>query len=344
MQTGLEISTDFVDEIVLPLLRREVPRDMDKIAVAVVGTGSDVLGLDDSISRDHHWGPRANVMYCGRDDVGLPQRIDVALLKCPREYREFGVEINNATMTGLCSSEVESYLSASLGGRKIPPQKDTEWLDLCEVDLFQATSGTVVHDGPGELTRLRQEIQYYPDTIWRKKIADWCMYLSGRDSPYNFHRVSKRGDELTGRIYLAMYTKRVMEFCFAINKQYAPYTKWLNVLMRRLPKYVAPVAPMLDELTELTDARAKVMKQVEINFYFALVLAELGLTSKPVKREFDESLTDLTLYYSAAEIYRTLPVEYLDFSFNQIENWEPVARKAILDPNDFVQKADEDPS
>lgn len=338
MATGLEISTDFINEVVLPLLNREMPDDIGRVAVAITGTGSDVLGLDDDISRDHHWGPRATVMFLKKGAAELQEKIDGVLAKCPKKFREFNVEHDLASMTGLCSCEVERFFSNYLGDHRFPPRNDADWLDLCEVDLFHVTSGRVVYDGAGELTRLRREMSYYPDAIWQKRIADWCMFLSGRDSPYNFHRVSKRGDELTGRIYMAMYTKRVMEFCFIINRQYAPYTKWLNRLMRRLPEHVDRVVPMLDELLELKDARAKVMLQVEINYYFAEVLSELGLTSRPERQAFDESLTDLTLYNSAAQIYRKLPVEYLDSSFNQVEHWEAMARKAILDPNDFVQK------
>ena len=338
MPTGLEISTDFIDEVVLPLLKKELPGDFEKLAVAVIGTGSDVLGLDDNISRDHHWGPRATVMYLKKDGADMRPKIAVALEKSPEKFRDFTVSVGIATMTGLCCAEMESYFTDVLSVSTIPPTRDADWLDLCEVDLFHVTIGKVVYDGPGELTRLRNELRYYPDRIWKKRVADWCMYLSGRDSPYNYHRVSKRGDELTGRIYMAMYVKRAMEFCFILNRQYAPYTKWLNRLMRSLPKYGGEVASMLDELESMAIPREKVMKQIEINYYFADALAELELTDTPIRREFDEGLTDLALYYSAAEIYRTLPVEYLDVSFNQIECWEKVARKAILDPEDFVQK------
>lgn len=341
MSTGLDISIDFINDVVLPLLNDGLGDDVTKVAVAVIGSGSDVLGLDDDISRDHHWGPRANVMYLRKDAADVTPKIDAALAQCPKEYRQYAVTVDISHISGLCSSELESYLHDLMGGQPIPPKSAEDWLNLCEVDLFHATGGTVVYDGPGVLTDLRQKLDYYPDIIWKKRIADWCMYLSGRDSPYNFHRVSKRGDEITGRIYMAMYTKRAMEFCFILNRRYAPYTKWLNKMMRSLPKYGDRVASLLDQLISLSEARAKVMKQIEINYYFADVLAELGLTGTPKRMPFDESLTDLALYYSAADIYRTLPIEFLDVSFNQIEHWEPMARKAILDPKDFVQKKGE---
>ena len=66
---GASISLEFIESVLLPVLKESCPDDFDRLAVAVVGTGSDVLGLDDEISRDHHWGPRANVLYL-RQDAG----------------------------------------------------------------------------------------------------------------------------------------------------------------------------------------------------------------------------------------------------------------------------------
>ena len=70
-------------------------------------------------------------------------------------------------------------------------------------------------------------------------------------------------------------------------------------------------------------------------------LAELGLTAPPVRREFDEGLTDLTLYDSAAQIYSTIPAELFAPSFNQIELWERMAREVLFDTNDYFQSSRE---
>ena len=65
---------------------------------------------------------------------------------------------------------------------------------------------------------------------------------------------------------------------------------------------------------------------IDANYVLADAIADLGLTDKPIRREFDDGLTDLTLYFSAARIYDSLPDELLGPSFNQIEHWEKMAR------------------
>jgi len=341
MVSGLQISVDFCREVVMPWLRHELGDDFDRVAVAVIGTGSDVLGLDDDLSRDHHWSPRANTMLCRADaDRLLPRLVAALENRPPDNFRDYSIRYDRTGMLGLCANVVEDFFARFLGTDQLP-RTDADWLALCEVDLSHVTSGAIVHDGPGELTRRREHLAYYPDAIWKKRIADWCMYITGREAPYNYNRAVKRADELTGLIYLGQYFKRVMEMCYMLNRRYGPYTKWLNRTFRRLPKYVDRIAPGLDAVLAETDGRRRVFQMVEVNRIIAEALHDLGLTGAPRPRPFDESLTDLTLYDSAVEIYRTLPPGLLAPSFNQIELWEKFAREVLFDPEDYFVKLQE---
>jgi hypothetical protein len=338
---GAAISREFIEAILLPQLKESFPDDFERLAVAIVGTGSDVVGLDDEVSRDHHWGPRANVLYL-REDAGRFKRRLVAALdeKLPRKFRGFEVHVNIGNMTGICASAVEDFFERFLHTDKLP-LCDLDWLSLCEVDLFHVTAGEVVYDGPGEFTRRRQALAYYPENVWKKRVADWCMYVTGRDAPYNIHRVSKRGDDLTCTIYFGLCVKRLMELCFALNRRYAPYTKWLNRTYRSLPRFGPELAALIDEALEETSWKKRVRMLIEANYVVANALAELGLTAVPVRREFDEGLSDLTLYDSAAQIYSQIPEELFAPSFNQIELWERMAREVLFDTNDYFQSSRE---
>lgn len=333
--TGLEISRQFISDALLPFLRKSLPKLYDRLAVAVVGTGSDVLGWDDEISRDHHWGPRANVMYLREDAERVrPQLQEVLATQLPEKYQGFAVRVNIGNLTGVCSCAVEDFFARFLG-REGLPQSDLEWIQLCEVDLFHVTAGRVMYDGPGKLSEWRSYLSYYPDNVWKKRLADWCMYITGREAPYNLHRVSKRDDDLTCMIYFGLCLKRLMELTFTLNRQYAPYTKWLNRTFRTLPHFAAELAPLVDDAWAARSWNKRVRILIDANYVVADALAELGLTAPPKRRAFDESLTDLSLYDSAAQIYSSLPEELFQPSFNQIELWERMAREVLFDTNDY---------
>ncbi len=334
-RSGLEISKEFISTLLLPLLQDTLPDFYDRLSVSVVGTGSDVLGFDDEISRDHHWGPRANVMYLREDREQIEQPLRAVLSeKLPDTFQGYEVHANIGNLTGVCQATIEDFFERFLGTDQLP-QQDVDWTALCEVDLFHVTAGEVVYDGLGELTRRREILAYYPDNVWKKRLADWCMYVTGRDAPYNLHRMAKRGDDLTCMFYFSLCVKRLMELCFALNRQYAPYTKWLNHSFRSLPQYANHLAPMIDDALAASDWNSRVRILIEANYVIADALADLKLTDTPRRREFDESLTDLSLYDSAAQIYGKLPKELFPSSFNQIELWEKMAREVLFDTNDY---------
>ncbi len=330
LESGRAISQRFIHECLWPLLGRELPGSTNRLAIAIIGIGSDVTGLDDEISRDHHWGPRANILILPEDTQDLVPQVESVLARSlPKSFEGFPIHVDNTIMTGVCCSAIDRFFEYFLGTAKLP-QSNADWISLTEVDLYHVTSGLVAIDEPGEITRRRDHLSYYPDVVWKKRIADWCMYITGRDAPYNMHRVIRRDDLVTARIYRAAYCKQVMELCFALNRQYSPYTKWLNRLYRGLPRFVDEIAPLIDDIITCDDFERAVQQMISANYVLAEAIATLGLASPPVRKEFDDSLTALTLYDSAAEIYSTVPSNLVPYSFNRTEMWERLVRDALF--------------
>ena len=56
---GLKLAELFYEEAVKPILEGKFPRLI--YAAARLGYGSEVLGYDDEMSRDHDWGPRFTI-------------------------------------------------------------------------------------------------------------------------------------------------------------------------------------------------------------------------------------------------------------------------------------------
>ena len=50
---GIELSRGFYIEYGMPMLKKSFPELLDKIAVGLVGHGSECFGFDDDISKEH---------------------------------------------------------------------------------------------------------------------------------------------------------------------------------------------------------------------------------------------------------------------------------------------------
>ena len=60
---ALELSRRYYFDCCEPVLRREVPELLPRLAAGLVGEGSDCFGYDDELSRDHDWGLRVCLFF-----------------------------------------------------------------------------------------------------------------------------------------------------------------------------------------------------------------------------------------------------------------------------------------
>lgn len=58
---AIELGRDFFHEVVRPAMERGCPRHLEAAACGRFGMGSECLGMDDAVSRDHHWGPKVDL-------------------------------------------------------------------------------------------------------------------------------------------------------------------------------------------------------------------------------------------------------------------------------------------
>jgi hypothetical protein len=70
---GLKLSKLFYQKEVRPILNKEYPKL--RYSAAVIGWGSEVLGFDTDISRDHHSGPRVLLFLSDKDYPELKDKI-----------------------------------------------------------------------------------------------------------------------------------------------------------------------------------------------------------------------------------------------------------------------------
>lgn len=244
--SGLELSRRYFQEAVQPLLAEHLPGL--KHSAALIGYGSDVIGLDDARSRDHMWGPR---MVLFLSEAGFPEQrasVDTVLRRgLPRVFCGYPTSFGEPDKEGVrlmaaagSGSEIDhlvelwtipAYFEKEIGWDTRSAPSAAEWLSFSEHKLLTLTSGGVWHDDLG-LAQVRARLAYYPDPLWRYILAAQWMKI-GQEEPF-VGRTVEAGDELGSRILAARLVEAVVVLAFILEKTYAPYSKWLGTCFRSL--------------------------------------------------------------------------------------------------------------
>ena len=202
---GAELGRRFYADVVRPLLDAAFPGL--PYAAAHLGEGSDVLGYDTAMSRDHEWGP-AVTLFLRDADVGqvpairalLAERIPATFLGYPTGYAPLRDDpIHVAMETGGPARRVESRrcgrsAGSSWAGIRPDPLTVADWLSFPTQQLMHVTAGPVHYDGVGELTRLRERLAWYPVDLWRYLLAAGWTRLGQEE--HLMGRAGYAGDEL----------------------------------------------------------------------------------------------------------------------------------------------------
>ncbi|WP_193336733.1 DUF4037 domain-containing protein [Devosia beringensis] len=242
---GIELSRRFYGDIVRPWLA-EVAPDLQHSA-ALIGYGSELLGFDDETSRDHNWGPRVHIILSRADFDAQAQRLVAAFAKVaptrflgePIGWRSrphpaaSGPEAMGAVEHGLEFHTLEARLEAHLGLRSLDQLSALDWLDFAEQKLLAFTAGTVFHDDDNRLSQARAQLAYFPDDVWRYKIA--CQWRRIAEEQAFVGRAGQVGDDLGSRVIAARLVRDVMRMGFLLERRYAPYAKWFGSGFARLP-------------------------------------------------------------------------------------------------------------
>ena len=86
---GADLSRRFFAEVVRPLLDEAAPAL--PYAAARLGSGSDVLGLDDAMSRDHDWGCRLSLLVDEENRDQLPRIRQLLEDQLPERFHGYPV-------------------------------------------------------------------------------------------------------------------------------------------------------------------------------------------------------------------------------------------------------------
>jgi hypothetical protein len=231
---GLELSERYFLECGLPMIQSEFPLYEKRMAAGLVGDGSECLGYDDEISRDHDWGPGFCIWLSGQDHDIIGKRLQEEYDQLPREF--LGYKILESEWGGgrVGIFETGKFYRKFIGFNRVPASL-SEWRILPESYLAAATNGRVFVDNLGEFTAIRKGLlEFYPEDIRLKKIASRCMTIA-REGQYNYGRCIRRKEYVAAQYAEFLFIGDAISIVFLFNKRYKPFYKWMHRALGELP-------------------------------------------------------------------------------------------------------------
>lgn len=231
--TGSQVARRYHDEVVGPLIRQRWPRLA--YAAGRLGSGSDVLGLDDVISQDHDWGLRLTLLVedaaVRAVDEGLQDGLPETFLGLPTR---FATTWNPVVAHRVEVASPDEFAGSRLGIATDRDWDGADWLSVTGQSVLEVTAGPVFTDEPGRLTAIRRRLSWYPGQVWRYVVAaDWVRI--GEELPL-LGRAGQRGDDLGCAVIAARLVGIAMHLGFLVERRWPPYPKWLGTGFAGLPR------------------------------------------------------------------------------------------------------------
>lgn len=235
MATGAEVSRSFYESAARPIIER-VLSGAGHLA-ARLGSGSDVLGLDDDRSQDHDFGCRLTVLV---DDENGPLLNDLDGLleeELPEEVAgwptRFATSWDSRTRHKVDLHTVHDFVVSRLGVDLRTPLTPVEWLCLTGQSVLEVTGGPVFHDSTRTYREVASTLRWYPSDVWRYVLAAGWTRL-GQELPF-VGRTGELGDEVGSRIVAGRLCRDLVHLAFAVERTWTPYPKWSGAQLHRLP-------------------------------------------------------------------------------------------------------------
>lgn len=250
---GLEIARAFYDEYGRPMLEAQFADVRDRIAVGLAGEGSECLGFDDALSRDHDFSAGFCLWITAADERDFGFRLERAYAKLPRRYMGLTRGILSpvgGNRQGVIT--IEDFYTRFLGAPTAPDSVE-RWLYTPSASLAAASSGAVFTDPLGAFSAVRDVLRAgYPEDIRRKKLAAHTVFMA-QAGQYNYARCLARGERGAAQLAVVEFVRHAISAVYLLNRIYEPFYKWAYRGMAGLP-VLGDLGEALTALTEMDNA------------------------------------------------------------------------------------------
>ncbi|MGN0732610.1 MAG: DUF4037 domain-containing protein [Emergencia sp.] len=304
---GMEIARLYYETYGRPMLEEKYGEYIDRIAVGLVGEGSECLGFDDETSWDHDFGP-GFCMWLTRDDyeeIGPALQADYDAL--PKELPGIPARKTMETGTGrvgvFC---MDDFFRKYVGVPDVPDLNDEDagdstwsgfWLKVSREALRTVTNGEIFADPLGEFTARRERFILYPEAVRLQKLALRLGEMA-QTGQYNYPRMVKRDDKGAAFMCLAGFVEAAVDAAYLLNDIYPPFYKWKFRGMEEF-RCLGTLGVLIEELLETQDHPDEAAALIEkICGGFVQELKQQGLSSS------DENFLDAQKAEVMKALYR----------------------------------------
>ena len=231
---GLELCREYFENYGRAMLE-EFPEIKDRIAVGLAGEGSECLGLDDELSRDHDFEPGFCLWLTKEDERAYGFKLSRAYAKLPKEFKGFRRQM----MSPLGGDRhgvliIDDFYNKFLGSAHAP-ETVREWLYTPEHYFLTASDGEVWEDKLGVFSAVRETLlRGFPEDVRKKKLAARAAMMA-QAGQYNFARCIDRKENGAAQFAVFDFVKNAIGTVYLLNNSYTPYYKWAFRGMRDLP-------------------------------------------------------------------------------------------------------------
>ncbi len=270
---GLDIAKEFYFRYGKPMLEELFPEAVDRIAVGLVGEGSECLGFDDELSRDHDFEAGFCLWITEEDEKVLGFKLERAYSKLPKEFMGLRRSILSpvgGNRHGVMS--VERFYTRFLGAPRAPESAE-QWLYIPSASLASASNGEVFVDALGKFSEVRSTLLLgYPEDIRRKKLAAHAAFMA-QAGQYNYSRCVRRGETGAAQLAIFEFVKHTISAIYLLNNRYEPFYKWAYRGLSELP-ILGNIGESLQALTEIDNTQKNAELKQEVIEDMAVLIIE----------------------------------------------------------------------
>lgn len=215
------------------MINTKFPRLRNRVAVGLVGEGSECFEIDDEICVDLLWGPGFCIWLDSDDYEAIGPALQAEYERLPKKFDNFERSASSWGKSGGGVFEIGEFYRRFIGLNCVP-NDSLEWFSIPEPNLAACTNGKIFYDPPGRFSAIREGLlAFFPEQVRLAKLALRC--AAAHICRDNYPRLLNENQPVEAEYAAAKYASEIIALVFLINRRFRPSYQWSHRAMRSLP-------------------------------------------------------------------------------------------------------------